>query len=239
VVAVGHGRLEDGPRFAPLIREIIRDLVRRHPIDRERVNVAGCSNGGYMSLKTTTIYRNLFAASVPIFAVVGSFPPGGPAVITDAELRNIHTPTWLVASRDDDTVPPEPNTIHAHDLIPGSVMTCMTTSSGTATSSPVTGRGSMSPTMTRASSEPTSGSGWPNNGADRMARVRLRATFSEMASAHPGRPSGVGSSGCTATASTSQLLAGREPAVELLPAHPQVAVRQLDALRCRPLARQS
>ena len=48
--------IEDGPRFAPLIREIIRDLVRRHPIDRERIYVAGCSNGGYMSLKMTTIY---------------------------------------------------------------------------------------------------------------------------------------------------------------------------------------
>jgi hypothetical protein len=43
-------------------------------------------------------------------------------MITDAELRDIHTPTWLVASRDDDTVPPEPNTVHAHDLIPGSLM---------------------------------------------------------------------------------------------------------------------
>src|SRR4029453_4218967 len=38
--------IEDGPRFAPLIREIIRDLARRHPIDRDRIYVAGCSNGG-------------------------------------------------------------------------------------------------------------------------------------------------------------------------------------------------
>src|SRR5690349_8493196 len=43
--------MEDGPRFAPLIREIIRDLMHRYPIDRERIYVAGCSNGGYMSLK--------------------------------------------------------------------------------------------------------------------------------------------------------------------------------------------
>jgi predicted esterase len=114
--------LEDGDRFAPLISEIIRDLVRRYPIDRERIYVAGCSNGGYMSLKMTTVYPDLFAASVPICGVVESLTPGGPTMITDAELRNIHTPTWLVASRDDDTVPPEPNTVHAHDLIPGSLM---------------------------------------------------------------------------------------------------------------------
>lgn len=100
--------LEDGPRFAPLIREIIRDLVRRHRIDRERIYVAGASNGGFMTLKMTAIYRNLFAASVPICPVVQSLTPGGPPVITDAELRSIRTPTWLVTSRDDDVVPRSP-----------------------------------------------------------------------------------------------------------------------------------
>ena len=115
--------LEDGPRFAPLILEIIRDLARRYPIDRERIYVAGCSNGGYMSLKMSTLYPDLFAASVPICGVVASLQPGGPPMVTDAELTRINTPTWLVASRDDTTVPPEPNTVHAHDLIPGSLMT--------------------------------------------------------------------------------------------------------------------
>ena len=31
--------------------------------------------------------------------------------------------SWLVASRDDPVVAPEPNTDHAHDLIPGSLLT--------------------------------------------------------------------------------------------------------------------
>jgi predicted peptidase len=115
--------LDDGPGFAPLIREIIRDLARRYPIDRDRLYVAGCSNGGYMSMEMTTVHRDLFAASVPICGVVMSLQPGGPPVITDAELTRITTPTWLVASRDDTTVPPGPNTIHAHDLIAGSLMT--------------------------------------------------------------------------------------------------------------------
>jgi predicted peptidase len=115
--------LDDGPRFAPQIREIVRELVHRHPIDTDRLYVAGCSNGGYMSLEMTVIYRHLFAASVPICGVVAPLEPGGPPMITDAELRRITTPTWLVASRDDTTVPPGPNTIHAHDLIPGSLMT--------------------------------------------------------------------------------------------------------------------
>jgi predicted peptidase len=115
--------LDDGDRFAPLIREIIDGLVRRYPIDDGRIHVVGASNGGYMSLKMTTVYSDPFAASVPICGVVASLQPGGPPVITDAELEQINTPTWLVTSRDDMTVPPEPNTIHAHDLIPGSLMT--------------------------------------------------------------------------------------------------------------------
>ena len=114
--------IEDGPRFAPLIREIIGDLVRRYPIDRERIYVAGCSNGGYLTMEMTTIYPNLFAASVPICGVITSLQPGGPRLITDAELSKITTPTWLVASRDDTVVLPEPNTIRAHELIPGSLL---------------------------------------------------------------------------------------------------------------------
>ena len=112
--------MDDGPRFAPLIQEIVRDVVRTRPIDPARVHVVGCSNGGYMSLKMTTVYHDLFAASVPICGVVEPAQPGGPARIPDAELSRISTPTWLVASRDDDTVKPDANTIHAHDLIPRS-----------------------------------------------------------------------------------------------------------------------
>lgn len=115
--------IEDGPRFAPQIREIIRDLVRRHRVDPSRILVAGCSNGGYMSLEMTVTYRDLFAASVPVCGVVQPWEPGGPPLVTDAELARIDTPTWLVTSLDDDTVPPVPNTVHAAGLIPGARVT--------------------------------------------------------------------------------------------------------------------
>ncbi|GAA0911645.1 prolyl oligopeptidase family serine peptidase [Virgisporangium aurantiacum] len=113
--------IEDGDRFAPLINEIIREVVRRNDVDTSRIHVVGCSNGGYMSLKMTTVYPDLFAASVPICGVVQSFQ-GGPRLITDEQLTAISTPTWLVTSLDDTTVPPVPNTVHAHELIPGSLV---------------------------------------------------------------------------------------------------------------------
>ncbi|QQM38351.1 prolyl oligopeptidase family serine peptidase [Streptomyces liliifuscus] len=115
--------MQDGPRFAPLIREIIGDVTRRNRIDHDRIYVAGCSNGGYMTMKMTTVYPNLFAAAVPICGVVTSFPPGGAPLIPDSELARISTPSWLVTSRDDTTVDPQANTAHAHDLIPDSLMT--------------------------------------------------------------------------------------------------------------------
>ncbi|WP_221349499.1 PHB depolymerase family esterase [Streptomyces beigongshangae] len=115
--------MQDGPRFAPLIHEIIRDVVRGNRVDRDRIHVAGCSNGGYMSMKMTTVYPTLFASSVPICGVVTSFPPGGAPLIPDSELAGISTPSWLVTSRDDTTVDPQANTVHAHGLIPGSLMT--------------------------------------------------------------------------------------------------------------------
>ncbi|MCR6487373.1 prolyl oligopeptidase family serine peptidase [Amycolatopsis sp. OK19-0408] len=115
--------MDDGPGFAPLIHEIIRDVRRTHPVDPDRVLVAGCSNGGYMSLKMTTVYPDAFAASVPICGVVAGRADGDPPLIPDAELAAIGTPTWLVASLDDDTVDTRVNTVHAHERIPGSKMT--------------------------------------------------------------------------------------------------------------------
>lgn len=115
--------MDDGPRFAPLIHEIIRDLLRTRAVDPARVYVAGCSNGGYMSLEMTRLYPVTFAASVPICGVVEGREDGDPPLIPDAALAAISTPTWLVASRDDDTVDPQANTVHAHELIAGSELT--------------------------------------------------------------------------------------------------------------------
>lgn len=114
--------MEDGDRFAPLIREIIGDLTRRHRIDRDRIYVVGCSNGGYMTMKMTTVYPDTFAASVPICGVVGPFGTSTTPLIPDPQLKRISTPTWLVASADDTTVDPVANTEHAHNLIPRSLM---------------------------------------------------------------------------------------------------------------------
>ncbi|WP_370964188.1 prolyl oligopeptidase family serine peptidase [Amycolatopsis sp. cg9] len=115
--------MDDGPRFAPLIHEVIQDVRRTHPIDPARVHVTGCSNGGYMTMKMTTVHPTAFASSVPICGVVAGRQAGDPPLIPDPELTAIRTPTWLIASRDDDTVDPQANSVHAHDLIPRAELT--------------------------------------------------------------------------------------------------------------------
>jgi len=107
----------DGPRFAPQIKEIVDEVARRYPVDRDQIHVVGCSNGGYMTMKMTVEYPRLFASSVPICGVVQN------GLISDAELAAITTPTWLVTSADDATVNPVTNTEHAHELIPRSILT--------------------------------------------------------------------------------------------------------------------
>ena len=107
----------DGDGFAPQIKEIVDEVARRYPVDRDQIHVVGCSNGGYMTMKMTVDYPRLFASAVPICGVVQN------GLVSDAELAAITTPTWLVASADDTTVNPVANTEHAHDLIPRSILT--------------------------------------------------------------------------------------------------------------------
>lgn len=107
----------DGDGFAPQIKEIVDEVARRYPVDRDQIHVVGCSNGGYMTMKMTVEYPKLFASAVPICGVVQN------GLISDAELAAITTPTWLVTSADDATVDPVANTVHAHELIPRSIVT--------------------------------------------------------------------------------------------------------------------
>ncbi len=108
--------MQGGPGYAPRIKAIIDDLVQRYPIDETRIHVVGCSNGGYMSLYMTLAYPHFFASSVPIC------PGASPYFFTDAQLQSIATPTWIVQSAADTTLPPAVNGLRAHALVPNSLM---------------------------------------------------------------------------------------------------------------------
>jgi pimeloyl-ACP methyl ester carboxylesterase len=115
--------LENGPAYAPRVRAIIVDLLHRYPIEEARIYLAGCSNGGYLTMEMTSLYPDLFAAAVPICGVVRNFPTPGVDVLTDDQLKGIRTPTWLVCAKSDTTVPPVDNSEVAAALIPGAIFT--------------------------------------------------------------------------------------------------------------------
>lgn len=117
--------MDDGPRFAAQVYDIIQDVVGNLPIDGRRIYVAGSSSGGYLTLEMVSRYPDLFAAAVPSSCVVQADPrdrgPGGaPRLISDDVLATITTATWLVVSSNDDIIDPRVNSLHAHELIPGS-----------------------------------------------------------------------------------------------------------------------
>jgi predicted peptidase len=108
--------MADGPGYAPRLKALIDDLVKRYGIDPKRIHVVGCSNGGYMSLYMSFKYPSSFASEVPIC------PGASDRFFTEAQLASIPTPTWLVQSKADTTLPPAVNSIRANNLIKGSLL---------------------------------------------------------------------------------------------------------------------
>ncbi|MFD4323508.1 prolyl oligopeptidase family serine peptidase [Nocardioides sp. NPDC058538] len=112
----------DGDGFAPLVMEAIEEVAATRRIDRRRIHVVGCSNGGYMSLKMVAEHPDVFATSTPICCGIGARDGSDTYFISDAELAAMTTPTWLVASADDTTLDSYANTVYAHERIDGSIM---------------------------------------------------------------------------------------------------------------------
>lgn len=89
--------------YLPTAKELIRDYVAAHPgVDRDRIYLCGCSNGGYMTMNLILDDPTYFAAAVPICEAYND------AGITDGQLQGIKdTPVWFVYAKNDPVVNPE------------------------------------------------------------------------------------------------------------------------------------
>lgn len=89
--------------YLPAAKELIRSYVEGHPgIDRDRIYLSGCSNGGYMTMNMVLDDPEYFAAAVPICEAYKD------AGITDGQLQAIkNTPVWFVYAENDPVVKPE------------------------------------------------------------------------------------------------------------------------------------
>ena len=94
----GHG---DYPSlYADVLKSCIDDFVDRHPdIDRNRIYVGGCSNGGYMTMHMLIRNPRYFAAAYPTCEAYLD------QNISDNEIKRLAEENiWFVQSYDDTTV---------------------------------------------------------------------------------------------------------------------------------------
>jgi predicted esterase len=88
------------------VKGLIEEFTSQHKdIDKDRIYVGGCSNGGYISFKLLLEYPDFFAgAYISALAYRDSS-------VTDQQIKSIkHIPIWFVHSNDDTTTVPE-NTV--------------------------------------------------------------------------------------------------------------------------------
>ena len=96
-----RGEVDD--RYHTALLGLIDAYLAKTPnVDRDRIYLGGCSNGGYMTMKLLLDRPDFFAAAYPsALAMYAEF-------ITDEQLESIkHVPMWFIHSKDDGTTPPD------------------------------------------------------------------------------------------------------------------------------------
>lgn len=90
-----RGKVDD--MYNKPLMALIKEYVAKHPsIDKDRIYIGGCSNGGYMSLKLLLNHPDYFAASFPSALAYHT------EYITDEQIESIKKiPIWFIHSKDD------------------------------------------------------------------------------------------------------------------------------------------
>ena len=92
---------------------LIKNYVNTHPdIDKKRIYVGGCSNGGYMSLKLLLKEPGYFAAGyISALAYQSQY-------ITDSQINSIkNVPIWFIHSKDDRTTDPVKTVVPVYERL--------------------------------------------------------------------------------------------------------------------------
>lgn len=94
------GANENTSIYINALTSLIYDFVQNTPgIDKTRVYVGGCSNGGWMTLEVVSYMGDFFAAAYPVCA------PYYENHFSEAQMANLaKVPMWLVAAANDNTV---------------------------------------------------------------------------------------------------------------------------------------
>ena len=102
--ANGSQTMGDTPSiYADVLKACIDDYLERHPdVDRHRIFIGGCSNGGFMTMHMLIRNPKFFAAAYPTCEAYAD------AYISDKEIKALAEENiWIVQSNDDTTVDPK------------------------------------------------------------------------------------------------------------------------------------
>ena len=99
--------------YADVLKSCIDYYVQQNPdVDRSRIYVGGCSNGGFMTMHMLIRHPKYFAAAYPTCEAYGD------EYISDNEIKQLAEENiWIVQSYDDTTVDPKSHCIPTYQRI--------------------------------------------------------------------------------------------------------------------------
>lgn len=99
----GEISLSGSSIYVDALDGLISRFLTEHPaVDRNRIYIGGCSNGGFMTMKMILHTPERYAAAFPVCEALPD------AVISDGEIQSIaRLPIWFTHSRTDTVVAPE------------------------------------------------------------------------------------------------------------------------------------
>jgi len=100
-------------KYNESVMALIEDYVNRNPnIDKDRIYLGGCSNGGYMTLKLLLLHPDYFAAAFP--SALAYFAQ----YLTDEDIQRIKDiPIWFIHSKDDSTTKPNETVVPTYNML--------------------------------------------------------------------------------------------------------------------------
>lgn len=109
----GYTRGDTNDIYNEALIGLIKDYVAKNPnIDKDRIYVGGCSNGGYMSLKLILNNPDYFAAGyISALAYHNQY-------VTDEMIQSIkNVPIWFIHSKDDTTTVPDETVVPIYNRL--------------------------------------------------------------------------------------------------------------------------
>jgi len=95
------------------LKALIDEFLDLHPdIDRDRVYIGGCSNGGFMTMNMIVNYPDFFAAAYPVCEAYSN------SHVTEEDIQNLkHLPIWFTQAENDPLVPPDSSPIPVYNRL--------------------------------------------------------------------------------------------------------------------------